>query len=259
MTWALSLTGMRSSEKFVLVCLANYANEQGICYPSVAQLSEDTCQDRKTVLSNLESLRKSGHITDTGKRVGTTKQVIVYAVNSAKNGSDKQSQNRDSYNSTENGTCPKNGTVETVPFFPETVPFFRETVPKTGHGSLRNPQEPKEEQRARQYTDREPDQSTEPPKEIDSTMRRCGELAKVLREEGMTKVTWMTPTLTRWVQDGFTVAKCRDALHRAKLTLGKSDDISAGYVDKILRDTGPRAISAVPPSVLPYRKARELP
>ncbi len=115
MTWALGLTGMRSSEKFVLVCMCNYANEDGTCYPSVAQLAADTCQDRKTVLANMESLRAAGMISDTGKRIGKTHGVVVYRVNvsnSTENGTTDQKTS-----SSEIGTGTEIGTAEAVPFF----------------------------------------------------------------------------------------------------------------------------------------------
>lgn len=102
-SWALKVQGLKSTEKFVLVCLSNYANENGYCFPSVAQISEDTCQDRKTVLSNIKSLCATGLITDSGKRVGATKQIIVYKVNSTEIGTVNKS--------TEIGTGTENGTV----------------------------------------------------------------------------------------------------------------------------------------------------
>ena len=80
LSWALGLPVGRSSTKFVLVALCNYANEFGECYPSAKQLSEDTCQDIKTVESNLARLRDCGLIVDTGERRGATKQVIVYRI-----------------------------------------------------------------------------------------------------------------------------------------------------------------------------------
>lgn len=102
-SWALKVQGLKSTEKFVLVCLANYSNENGYCFPSVAQIADDTCQDRKTVLGNLKSLCAAGLIVDSGKRVGATKQIIVYRVNGTENGT--------LIKSTEIGTGTENGTV----------------------------------------------------------------------------------------------------------------------------------------------------
>ena len=78
LSWVLKLDIARSSEKFVLVCLANYADERGTTYPSVFTLMRDTGQDRKTVLKNLKSLCEVGMLHDTGHRTGRTHGVIVY-------------------------------------------------------------------------------------------------------------------------------------------------------------------------------------
>lgn len=78
--WALKQDLARSSEKFVLVCLANYADEMGVCYPSVPQLCDDTSQDRKTVISSIDALIAAGLLADTGNRVGATRQIPVYQI-----------------------------------------------------------------------------------------------------------------------------------------------------------------------------------
>ena len=39
----------RSSDKFLLLCIANYAQDDGTAYPSQLRLQADTCLDRKTV------------------------------------------------------------------------------------------------------------------------------------------------------------------------------------------------------------------
>lgn len=80
MSWVLKQDMSRSSEKFILVCLANYSDEYGICYPSARTLMRDTGQDRKTVLLNLKRLCESGLLRDTGRRVGGTMSVIVYEI-----------------------------------------------------------------------------------------------------------------------------------------------------------------------------------
>lgn len=99
-----------SSLKFVLVSLADYANEEGEAYPSVQTLCNKTCQDRKTVLSNLKKLVERGIIFDTGDRKGRTKQIPVFRLSI---GTIKQSQKRDALsNSPENGTVPKTGQLK---------------------------------------------------------------------------------------------------------------------------------------------------
>jgi hypothetical protein len=111
-SWALKQPIAKSSEKFVLVVMCNYADENGCCYPSITALSAATAQDRKTVIANLKSLSAAGKISDTGRRVGATGQVVVYQINSTEIGPVEESQKR---NGSENGT---------VPLFPSNSTVF---------------------------------------------------------------------------------------------------------------------------------------
>lgn len=62
-TWAYSCCTGDSIEKFVLVTLANYADEFGVCFPSQSTLVEDCqCSDRK-LRNALKSLGERGFIT----------------------------------------------------------------------------------------------------------------------------------------------------------------------------------------------------
>lgn len=144
-TWALKLPIKHSSAKFVLTVLANCASgDTWLAYPSVAYLAEATGQDRKTVLANLVRLRELGFIEDSGRRMGDTKQVIVYRLL----GGDQpqtvpkteQSQKR---NSSENGTVPKSTGNSTV--FPSKQSRFsakqsqkRDTEPSETKGNRQN-------------------------------------------------------------------------------------------------------------------------
>jgi hypothetical protein len=125
-TWALGVKVDRSSAKFVLVAMANLANSDMTCFPSIPYLSDATCQDRKTVIENIKRLKDSGHISDTGARKGATGQVIVYQLNSTENGTIKPIQ-----------TVPKTDDNSTV--FPiEQSRFSLLTVPKTDSNSTEN-------------------------------------------------------------------------------------------------------------------------
>lgn len=121
--WALHQRVERPSDKLTLLCLANYANHDGLAYPSVAKLCLDTSLDRKTVLAALKRLVEGGWIADTGKRAGHTKGVVVYRM------VPKPAPLSDA----ENGTVP----AEAVPLFPPSGPVFpekqsqkRDTEPK---------------------------------------------------------------------------------------------------------------------------------
>lgn len=130
-TWALSQAIRPSSAKFVLVAMANCANPDRVCWPSIQYLSEATCQDRKTVIENIKRLKEDGFITDTGERRGQTAQVAVFQLTEG-------SQNR---NSSESGTVPKTEAKSTV-FPPKESRKRLERVPKTGHGTVRTVKEP---------------------------------------------------------------------------------------------------------------------
>lgn len=137
-SWALSSHVDRSSTKFVLVALCNYANEFGECYPSAKQLSEDTAQDIKTIEANLKRLRDMGLLIDTGARRGSTKQVIVYRINPE--GAPAEAPPPDAE------APPKTVELKT-PVFPDNAPVFPgkdprfsgETPPKTGDGTVKEP------------------------------------------------------------------------------------------------------------------------
>lgn len=72
------MEGVQSSQKFVLVALANYASETGKAYPSVETICRITSQQDATVRRALDALEQAQVIKDTGQRVGNTRQVKVY-------------------------------------------------------------------------------------------------------------------------------------------------------------------------------------
>lgn len=134
-TWALAQRVGRSSAKFVLVAMANCADSDMVCWPSIGYLVEATCQDRKTVIENMKRLRDAGYIVPTNDHKGRTGQVSVYRLNSTKNGTVKESRKRD-----DPKTVPVPKTDAKSPVFPhEESRFSVERVPKTGHGTVIEP------------------------------------------------------------------------------------------------------------------------
>ena len=111
-TWAFAQKVGSASAKSVLVAMANCADPDLICWPSMAYLEAVTEQDRKTVLGNVAKLKAGAFIAPTGYRTGRTNQVIVYQLNPPKKGTVEEPQKR---NGTENGT---------VPFFRGKGPVF---------------------------------------------------------------------------------------------------------------------------------------
>ena len=136
-SWALAQPLDRSSAKFVLVAMANCANADMTCWPSVAYLSDATCQDRKTVLENIKRLKEIGIIKATEDRRGKTGQVTVYLI-------DQQYQKRVASTVPKTEPVPKTVPVPKTdgksPVFPaKESRFSAETVPKTGHGTVMEP------------------------------------------------------------------------------------------------------------------------
>lgn len=82
LAWASLSKVTRAADKLVLLGLADRHNsEHGLAYPSIAWLSEFSSLDRKTVVTALGRLEDAGFISDSGKRVGKTKQVKAYLLN----------------------------------------------------------------------------------------------------------------------------------------------------------------------------------
>lgn len=123
--WAWQQKGIRAADKFVLVSLADRADEKHCCYPSIARLSADTLLDRKTVLASISRLEAAG-LVSADRRHGESTKYLLVGVSCRHE------------TSTENGTSPKNGTgtKNGTPPVPKTVP---PPVPKTGHESTTEP------------------------------------------------------------------------------------------------------------------------
>ncbi|MEJ2630883.1 MAG: helix-turn-helix domain-containing protein [Acidihalobacter sp.] len=100
LNWALKQKTGSSSTKAVFMALALHAanadDPTPEVWPSVARISEITELNRKTVLSSLHALRDAGWISDTGCRVGDTRQVVVWRLAALVG---EQSQKRDRSNS----------------------------------------------------------------------------------------------------------------------------------------------------------------
>lgn len=84
--WAMSLPlpPRTSSAKALLIVLSFMSRltktQKLECFPSVGYLVAVTGQNRKTVIANLDKLERWGLLSDTGRRMGVTRQVIVYRV-----------------------------------------------------------------------------------------------------------------------------------------------------------------------------------
>jgi hypothetical protein len=120
-TYALHREAGTSSKKLVLLVMANACNVFGEAYPSYAYLEQVTELNRKTIIAAIQQLVADGLLRDTGRRMGSTGQVIVYELPEFKN-------------------SPVFGTVSNAG---KQSQKQRLTVPKTGHGNIRKPNKEK--------------------------------------------------------------------------------------------------------------------
>lgn len=79
-SWVFSQNIRPSTSKFVLVALTNFLQPDSTAWCPIPLISAITSQDRKTVIRALADLEKQGHITDSGKRKGSTGQIKIYTV-----------------------------------------------------------------------------------------------------------------------------------------------------------------------------------
>jgi predicted transcriptional regulator len=62
--WAKTVKGLKSSEKFVLICLVDYFNDNlGYAYPAQKTIADYTCLERSTINRACKSLQKRGFIS----------------------------------------------------------------------------------------------------------------------------------------------------------------------------------------------------
>lgn len=108
--WAWMAPVDTSSERLILLSLADRAGEEHTAWPSTERLVKDTKLNLKTVKDVIARLIEKGFLEDTGKRVGKTGRVRVLRLlgvdcrtNPAENGSIPK-QGNNSSNSTENGS-----------------------------------------------------------------------------------------------------------------------------------------------------------
>lgn len=81
MKWVLDDAPVTSAQMFAtLVVYANFANENGRSYPSTETVVTKSRQNIKTARAAIDALESAGLLIDTGKRVGRTGSVKVYAL-----------------------------------------------------------------------------------------------------------------------------------------------------------------------------------
>ena len=77
MRWAFQVPDLRSSVKFVLVALADRANEENECFPSREQLQLDTCLNKETISKATEELERMGLLVKVRRFNGSTVYKLI--------------------------------------------------------------------------------------------------------------------------------------------------------------------------------------
>jgi len=100
--WAWTAPVNNSSQRLVLLSLADRAGEEHTAWPSIERLAKDTVLDKKTVQKVILELINLGLVEDTGERTGPTRRVRVLKLNGVK-GREDYTQNLDDANTPKNG------------------------------------------------------------------------------------------------------------------------------------------------------------
>lgn len=100
--WAWTAPVIKSSQRLVLLSLADRASEEHTAWPSIGRLAKDTVLDKKTVQQVILELMDLGLVEDTGQRTGATKRVRILKLIGVK-GREKYIQNLDDTNKPKNG------------------------------------------------------------------------------------------------------------------------------------------------------------
>ena len=100
--WAWTVPVNNSSQRLVLLSLADRAGEEHTAWPSIERLAKDTVLDKKTVQKVILELIDLGFVQDTGERTGPTKRVRILKLNGVK-GREEFAQNHDNSNNPKNG------------------------------------------------------------------------------------------------------------------------------------------------------------
>ena len=113
--WAWTAPVNNSSQRLVLLSLADRAGEDHTAWPSIDRLAKDTVLDKKTVQKVILELINLGLVKDTGDRTGPTKRVRVLKLNGVK-GREECTQNRDNSSAKKaiksNLNNPENGNIK---------------------------------------------------------------------------------------------------------------------------------------------------
>lgn len=78
---ALEATGMKPMAKLVFICLSNYMDEDGVCWPSIKTISRQTGMSKSTTMNHVNSLVESGYLFRHNRIGPTGTQSNIYQLN----------------------------------------------------------------------------------------------------------------------------------------------------------------------------------
>lgn len=84
-SWAYDQQNISTTAKFILVTLANYADQDWKCWPSIERLMRDTGLGKTSLISNVRKLKEEGYIKKRARGdIGTGRKSNVYYIQRSK-------------------------------------------------------------------------------------------------------------------------------------------------------------------------------
>ncbi|HBQ3372507.1 TPA: helix-turn-helix domain-containing protein, partial [Klebsiella pneumoniae] len=81
---ACASSGMKLSSVAIMARLADFSNDEGVCWPSIATISRQIGAGESTVRTAIAALEKEGWLTRTQRRNGNRNASNVYQLNVSK-------------------------------------------------------------------------------------------------------------------------------------------------------------------------------
>lgn len=125
--WAFKAAVKTSSQRLVLLALADRAGDEHKCYPSLKRLEKDTVLNRKTIIKVLDELEAEAFIKFTGKTTGNGVKIYqLIGVIGREDDDPTSTKNGTGTNlgtGSKNGTSTKNGTATSTNIGTQNLPM----------------------------------------------------------------------------------------------------------------------------------------
>lgn len=229
--WAFKQQTKKSTEKLVLLSLANCVNSKhtDLAFPSAKRICEETQLNKKTIYTALGSLIEQNLIADTEQKVGRTQSVKVYKLNMQADPKTDQLSQED-LDEAEEISAPENGLTKhtrkrvsieseadpkTDRSTPENGPKLTrkriEADPKTGHGTSKEPvKEPVNNKIYTDHTNKKDLNFYRWPTVPDEEIFKDWKAARKLKKQTLTQtvINQFGDEITKAANHGFSVDQC---------------------------------------------------